>query len=285
MKIAITGASGFLGRYVLRLLIKDGFDVVAVTRSRASLAEYESSCSIVELDIFNSFDEPCYKILGEPDILLHLAWDNISNYMCLSHFETQLPMHYRFIKSLVEDGLGSVCVAGSCFEYGGLVGQVSEDMVGKPSTSYGYAKDSLRQQLKLLQFEKGIDFKLTWMRVFYLYGEEQPGNTIFSQIRSAVENKKLAFDMSGGEQLLDYMQATHAAELIFKLSILNENIGIVNVCSGKPISLRSLVEGWIEEYKWNIELNLGFYPYRKAETMALWGDKKYLDTVLRLRRR
>jgi nucleoside-diphosphate-sugar epimerase len=285
MKIAITGASGFLGKYVLRLLIKNGLDVVAVTRSRVSLLEFEACCRIVEFDILKSVSAPCYKMLGEPDVLLHLAWEDISNYMHLSHFETQVSMHYRFIKSLVEAGLGSVCVSGSCFEYGGLVGQVKEDMIGNPPTAYGYAKNALRQQLKLLQSEKAIDFRLTWMRLFYLFGDGQPGNTIFSQIQTAVENKILTFDMSGGEQLLDYMQVEEAAELIFKLTVLNENIDTVNLCSGKPISLRSLVEGWIEEYKWNIKLNLGSYPYRKVETMALWGDRTYLNEVLKLGKR
>ena len=53
MRITITGASGFIGRYVLNLLILNGLDVVAVVRSKESISEFEGLCRIVELDIFN----------------------------------------------------------------------------------------------------------------------------------------------------------------------------------------------------------------------------------------
>ena len=50
----------------------------------------------------------------------------------------------------------------------------------------------------------------------------------------------------------------------------------MNICSGAPISIRRLVEEWIKNNNWDIELNLGYYPYPDYEPMSFWGDKSYL---------
>ena len=60
----------------------------------------------------------------------------------------------------------------------------------------------------------------------------------------------------------------------------NRDNGVVNVCSGEPISVRKLVEGWIEDNGWSIKLNLGYYPYPDYEPMAFWGDRRKLDRCL-----
>ncbi len=50
------------------------------------------------------------------------------------------------------------------------------------------------------------------------------------------------------------------------------DIGAINICSGNPISVRKLVEHWLNENAWKIELNLGYYPYPDYEPMAFWLD-------------
>jgi dTDP-6-deoxy-L-talose 4-dehydrogenase (NAD+) len=52
------------------------------------------------------------------------------------------------------------------------------------------------------------------------------------------------------------------------------------VCSGEPISVRKLVEGWIKDNGWSIGLDLGHYPYPDYEPMAFWGDRQKLDRCL-----
>jgi dTDP-6-deoxy-L-talose 4-dehydrogenase (NAD+) len=82
--------------------------------------------------------------------------------------------------------------------------------------------------------------------------------------------------MSGGEQMRDYLPVTEVARAIVSLAMKESDIGIVNVCSGRPVSVRRLVEGWISENGWNIELNLGRYPYPDYEPMAFWGSPEKL---------
>ena len=219
-----------------------------------------------------------FELMGCPDVLIHLAWDGLPNYKSRHHFEQELPAQYRFLSGLVRSGLKSLVVTGTCFEYGMLSGPLSEDLETRPTTPYGFAKDSLRRQLEYLRQEQ--PFALTWTRLFYVYGEGQAENSLLPQLKRAVERGDEVFNMSGGEQLRDYIPVAEVAKCVVALSAGGLDSGIVNICSGKPISVRKLVEGWIKDNDWSIQLNLGHYPYPDYEPMAFWGDRRKLDHCL-----
>lgn len=277
MKIAVTGASGFIGRHVLTGLLEHGVEIVAVTREATRLAGLSKAVRIVEMDIAHPSSD-CFEQMGRPDSLIHLAWDGLPNYKSLHHFETELPKQYNFLKNLIEGGLPSLVVAGTCFEYGMQSGSLSEEMPTKPNNPYGYAKDALRKQLDLLKSVK--PFNLAWGRLFYMYGEGQPGTSLFPLLKEAVLRGDKVFNMSGGEQLRDYLPVEKVAADLVRLAKERKDFGVINVCSGRPISVRRLVEQWLNENGWDIDLNFGFYPYPDYEPMAFWGDRRYLDSVV-----
>lgn len=277
MRIAVTGASGFVGRHVIQELMKQSADVVAVTRDRNRLSYLNEKASIVEFDIDFCY-ESCFERLGFPDVLIHLAWGGLPNYLSLHHFESELPRHYNFLKAIVISGLPSLLVAGTCFEYGMQSGSLSEDFPARPDNPYGYAKDALRRQLEFL--DRSHPFELTWARLFYTYGEWQSESSLYTQLADAVLLGKRYFNMSGGEQLRDFLPVGEVARIIVRLALRPCGAGVVNVCSGKPVSVRKLVEGWLEEKGWKISLNLGHFPYPDYEPMAFWGDRRYLDSIL-----
>ena len=277
LKIAVTGASGFIGRYVLNELISRGVDVVALTRDVSKLSEFLEKCEIRECDI--SRHEPdVFAQIGKPDILIHLAWGGLPNYKSLHHFETELPVQYRFLKSAIEGGLKTLFVSGTCFEYGMMCGPLHEAMITDPQNPYGYAKDALRRQLTFLKNE--LDFRLTWARLFYVYGEGQSRTSLFPQLMNAISRKDSVFRMSGGEQLRDYLKVECAAQLIVQLALQMTDVGVINVCSGNPVSVRDIVKSWIKATAQNIELEVGYYSYLSHEPMAFWGDTKKLHAVL-----
>lgn len=278
MKIAVTGASGFVGRHVLAALHACGADIVAVTRDARRLSGIiDAGVGIVEMDISNPPPD-CFQRLGRPDVLIHLAWDGLPNYKSLHHFETELPRQYRFLKSLVEDGLPSMLVTGTCFEYGMQSGPLSEEMLPQPNNPYGHAKNALRQQLQYLQSNR--PFKLDWARLFYTYGEGQSATSLYPALKGAVMRGDKVFNMSGGEQLRDYLHISEIARQIVRLAVSQRDAGVINICSGNPVSVRRLVEQWLRENNWEIGLNLGYYPYPDYEPMAFWGDRRLLDASM-----
>jgi len=277
MKIAVTGAAGFIGRHVLSELVRHGADVVAVDRDISGLRGARGSVEVVEMDL-TRVDGDCFDRLGRPDVLMHLAWGGLPNYKSLHHFEVELPAQYAFLRHMVKSGLRTLLVTGTCYEYGMQSGALREDLDARPNTPYSLAKDTLRRQLEFLRAEH--PFALTWARLFYLYGEDQPRNALYSQLKAAVARGDKVFNMSGGEQQRDYLAVDDVASLLVRLALLQKDVGVVNICSGKPITVRALVERWIAEHGWSIKLNLGHYPYPDYEPMAFWGDRAHLDSLL-----
>lgn len=276
MKVAVTGASGFIGRAVLAELSRRGIGAVACARANLDAIAVLGH-QAVAMDLHNA-PADAFDRLGRPDVLIHLAWGGLPNYRSLHHVESELPAQYRFLRSLVEAGLPSLVVAGTCFEYGMQSGPLHEGLPTRPENPYGFAKDALRRELEFLKAAK--PFALTWARLFYLHGEGQAETSLLPQLRRAVAARDKIFNMSGGEQLRDYLAVEEAADFLVALAVARCDAGPVNVCSGRPVSVRRLVEGWIRDNGWTIGLNLGHYPYPDYEPMAFWGDRRKLDGIL-----
>lgn len=277
MKIAVTGASGFIGSHVLAELEHCPVDITAITRDTNRLPNLSPSIHILELDI-TSPPKNCYERMGSPDVLIHLAWNGLPNYGSLHHFESELPKQYNFLKNLVDAGLPAMLVTGTCFEYGMQSGALSEELQPLPNNQYGYAKDALRKQLEFLK--SATPFDLIWGRLFYMYGDGQSATSIYSLLKRAVMRGDKVFNMSGGEQLRDYLPVKEIARRIVQLATSAKDIGTVNICSGQPVSIRRLVEKWLKENNWEIGLNLGHYPYPDYEPMAFWGDSTKFDNLV-----
>jgi nucleoside-diphosphate-sugar epimerase len=273
MKIAVSGAAGFIGRHVLAELETRSIESIALVRPSTAKARGHTRCSVVQLDL-NNAPQNAFELMGRPDVLIHLAWSGLPNYKSLHHFEQELPAHYRFLKNLIESGLQTLVIAGTCFEYGMQSGLLSEGLAVSPSNPYAFAKDALRCQLEYLK--AAHPFNLIWMRLFYLYGEGQPQSSLLPQLKGAVERGDRIFNMTGGEQLRDYLSVDDTARYIVSLALTKKDIGVVNVCSGIPVSVRRLVEGYVKENGWNISLNFGHHPYPDYEPMAFWGDPQKL---------
>lgn len=268
MRIAVTGASGFVGRHVLSELLMHDVEIIAVTRHAEGLAGLNESLRVVSMDISDPAPD-CFALLGRPDVLIHLAWDGLPHYRSFHHVKRELPRQYNFLKAMIVAGLPSLLVTGTCLEYGLQSGELSEEMQTMPNTPYGYAKDALRQQLGALRMLKPFHF--TWARLFYMYGAGQARTSLYSQLKESVLHGDRVFNMSSGEQVRDYLPVSEVARQIVALAMRKPGSMVTNVCSGKPISVLELVNQWLDENNWNIKLNLGYYPCPDYEPMAYWG--------------
>lgn len=276
MRIAVTGASGFVGRHVLQELLRHEVKIVAAIRDATHAIGLHKSIEVAILDLAQPPDDP-FTLLGKPDVLIHLAWNGLPNYTSLHHFATELPRQYRFLKGMVEAGLSSVVATGTCLEYGMQYGCLSETTPTQPENAYGHAKDALRRQLEFLRSKR--PYSLTWARLFYMHGKGQPASSLYPRLLEAVDRGDDSFPMSGGEQLRDYLPVEQVAQKVVRLALIRRNIGVVNICSGKPISVRNLVDGWLQVNGWSIKLQLGAIPYPAYEPMAFWGDASRLQSI------
>jgi nucleoside-diphosphate-sugar epimerase len=268
-RVAVTGASGFLGRYVLQQLRSyQDVQVVAMARSISQDCTAHDGCEYVKWDL-SSDASIAYEKLGTPDVVIHLAWDKLPNYQNTYHIETELPQQFRFLNALISAGLNRLLVTGTCFEYGMAEGALDVDHATVPTNPYGQAKDSLHRQLRLaIQKQKT---ELIWARLFYMYGAGQNQASLYSQLKVAVERGDTVFNMSGGEQIRDFLPVEEVAKQIVDAALSPAVIPVMNICSGQPVTVKSLVQSWLERNNWSIAMNLGYYPYSTVEPMSFWG--------------
>lgn len=274
-KVAITGGSGFLGQHLIAELSGRGIDLTATYKTR--FPKDSGGARWIHLDLDSAADD-VFAALNGPDILIHLAWSELSNYRSPVHLEQELPRQLRILKSLVDSGLRNLVIAGTCFEYGLQEGELREIDDTAPHLPYPQAKDYLRQEMQDYCQAKDVNF--TWLRLFYLFGEGQPERTLYSQFCKAVQDGQKTFNMSPGDQERDYLQVQPAAAIIGDLALQRRDLGVVNICSGAPLTVRSLVEGWRKEMGVSISLNLGHFPYADWEPMSFWGSPKKLQSLL-----
>lgn len=279
-KVLVTGATGFIGEYVIAELLKQPLDIIATSsdEKKASGKTWFNKVSYIPLDFATLQDDvDYYSHFGSPDLLIHLAWENLPDYKSDLHTTVNLPRHFRFLRNLISGGLRDVSITGTCFEYGMQEGALTENMSVFPANPYGIAKNQLRVQMEELQ--SALPFSFKWIRLFYMYGKGQNPKSLLSQLDTSLAAGASVFNMSGGEQVRDFMPVEEVAADIVKIALQQNVDGIVNCCSGNPVTVRQFVENYLKQSGKSIALNLGFYPYPDYEPMRFWGDNAKLKMI------
>lgn len=277
VKVAVTGATGFVGRHVVAALLAQGAEVVAAARTIGATFPVNERLRFVKADIDDA-DRAVSK-LGDPDVLIHLAWSGLPNYRSDTHLRSELPRQVAFLNACSRSGLKRLLVTGTCLEYGMQSGQLDEELLAAPTTAYGQAKNQLLEYLQTIADAGGP--KLTWLRLFYLYGPGQAATSLYSQLHSAATSGAKEFAMSPGDQKRDFLPIEAAAAYISALAVKTSGEGIVNVCSGSPIRVADLARDWLHKWDSALALNLGVYPYPDYEPRDYWGSSRKLDSLLR----
>ena len=273
-KILITGANGYIGRHVVKTFLNENYDVYV---SDFGYKGMDERAKIVETSIFSG-EKNIYKTLGEPDILIHLAWRNGFVHNSNAHME-DLSAHVTFLKNMLDGGLQNLSVMGSMHEIGYWNGEVDEKTPCNPMSMYGISKNSLRQWLLL--YTKNKPISVHWLRAFYIYGDDARGSSIFAKLCQAVEDGKKIFPFTLGKNEYDFIHIEELARQIFAASIQAKITGIINVCTGKTISLSEKVENFIKENHWDIKLQYGAYPERDYDSPRIWGNSEKIDTIMK----
>lgn len=281
-KILVTGATGFIGQHVINQLLSiESMPIVATSRTEPSVeqASWLPKVQFIPFDIaVASADKDLFAYFGKPDVVIHLAWSGLPDYRSMAHLDTYWLQHYRFLTNLLANGLTNLTITGTCLEYGLQSGCLSENLPTLPTTAYGLAKDTLRKALELYAADRNVSFK--WLRLFYMYGRGQNPKSLLAQVEAAALRGDATFNMSKGEQLRDYLPITDVASTIVQAAMKQDVNGVFNVCSGQPIAVRTLVERFMQERNYQLQLNLGYYPYPDYEPLAFWGNNQKLSMVI-----
>lgn len=274
MKILVTGANGYIGSKVVNYLFENGFDVVATDISNKNL---NSKINFISSNIFD--DNPNWlEYFGKPDVCLHLAWRDGFVHNSDKHM-LDLSSHYKFCTNLIKNGLKTFVGMGTMHEIGYHEGSIDENTSCKPLSQYGISKNALRASLEKYCSDNNCNFM--WLRAFYIYGDDEFGNSIFCKIRQAVKNGKTTFPFTTGKNKYDFIHVDELARQIALASTQTEVLGVINVCSGKPVSLADQVEWYIKNNNLPITLEYGKFPDRPYDSPCVYGDNLKINKILK----
>lgn len=271
MKVVVTGASGYIGRHVVDALIKMHHEVIAVDMINKGI---NTDATFLSLDIFS---DDIYNKLGRPDACIHMAWKDGFNHASDAHMG-MLSKHYAFIKNMINGGVKYLSVMGTMHEIGYYEGCVDENTPTNPLSMYGIAKNALREASLLLADKS--DTALMWLRAYYILGDDSNNNSIFSKITQMEHEGKTSFPFVSGKNKYDFIHVDELAKQIATASTQSEITGIINCCSGKPVSLADKVNEFIEKNHYSIRPDYGKFPERPYDSPAIWGDNTKINLIM-----
>lgn len=272
-KILVTGAGGYIGRFVVKKLCDKGASVTAADIRTDGI---DSRAEIIGKNIFSG-SEKIFEELGSPDVCVHMAWRDGFVHNSDAHLG-DLSAHYTFIRNMINGGLKQLAVMGTMHEIGYYEGAIDENTPCNPISMYGIAKDALRRSTILLAKQDGVC--LQWLRAFYIYGDDKRNNSIFSKLTIAAEQGKKTFPFTSGKNKYDFISVEELADQISAAVMQTEVDGIINCCTGKPISLGEKVESFIKEHGFDIKLDYGAFPDRPYDSPAEWGNSDKINKIL-----
>ena len=278
-RAVITGPTGCIGRALVDLCIKNGYDVLAVVNpdsKRTETLKKKEHFQVMELgldDYESAMEEVSRQDIDVTDchIFFHLAWmgsygkgrDNLE--LQLKNIEGAL----RAVEFAQKLGCRIFVGVGSQAEYGRTDNTLLPDTPTFPETGYGAAKLCAGQMTRLRCRQLGM--KHVWCRVLSVYGPYDRPETLIS---TAVKRMSAGEDtrFTPCEQVWDYIYSEDAARAILTAAEKGTDGQTFLVGSAASRPLKEYVEEIARITEYNKEIGFGKIPYNDKQVMHLEAD-------------
>lgn len=272
-RVLVTGGTGFIGRNVVDELIRRGYEVHSLVYppfapEKEGLVQYEMNLldnkQLEEFFNLHSFEN-----------LIHLAW--YVGPKCHIH---DLNLDWtiatlNLLKLFKESGGKKFLGAGTISEYEYKYGYLVEEQTPTdPQTLYGNTKNAIFNIAKVYCKQNNIEFK--WPRIFNLYGPaEKPQRLMPSVINSCLKGEDVK--VSDCLKFQDYLHVEDTARGI--VDVFEADIqGAVNICSGKPVQLRTIVEKIAQLTNFKENILWGAIPAAFGDDLVAGNNEKLKST-------
>jgi nucleoside-diphosphate-sugar epimerase len=272
--VLLTGATGFVGRQVLRALEERGVRVRAVVRDgkQGQIATLDGIETVVTTpDLFAENADWWADVSKSIDTIIHVAWyaepgkylQSAKNLDCLTGT-------LQMAKGAVRAGVKRFIGIGTCFEYDLGGGMLSVETPLRPLTPYAGTKAAAFMALSQWLPLQGVEF--AWCRLFYLYGEGEDERRLVPYLRTKLIAGEPA-ELTSGSQIRDFLDVREAGRMIVEIA-LSDAQWPVNICSGIPITVRQLAEQIADEYGRRDLLKFGVRPDNFIDPPCVVGVRR-----------
>jgi nucleoside-diphosphate-sugar epimerase len=240
MRVLVTGATGFVGSHLVRLLVQRRCEVTVLVRSGSDLVrlrDVESELNVVEADLLE-LSHAESQIRGvQPELCFHLAWYINPGF----HANAIQNLDYvtasvKLLQLLDDVGCARTIITGTCLEQDASTRFLNEQAACVPRNFYAACKHALHVQFEHFSRRQGRGY--AWARMFDTYGPgEYSGRLVPDLIQNLVAGRACA--LSDGRQVRDYMHVHDTVRALWAIAESQKD-GDFNIGSGQPVSVAQI---------------------------------------------
>jgi UDP-glucose 4-epimerase len=276
--ILLTGASGFLGQYILKKLLKYNYKIIVISNRNKKIVK-NKKIKIIKLSLLNFYNLQKNLINYKIDHVIHCAWigvqakernDNIQerNIKIAKNLKRFFKTNQYTIKSFIS--------FGSQAEYGLQDGMLKENLCLKPITKYGKTKVKIYGIFK--DFFSNKKTRFVWFRVFSGYGESKNTKWIIPNTISKIKKgDKLKFSL--GNQVYNFIHLSDIANAVYK-ALIKPVEGIYNLADKKNYKIKSVIKMIFKASGQKTKPKFGELKYRKDQIMNFRASTKKIQRDL-----
>jgi nucleoside-diphosphate-sugar epimerase len=274
MKVLLTGAGGFVGRYVLESLCRRGIDVVTLGRRPSPGTP---SVPFIAADLLSTPDFARLAADSRATHLLHLAWYAEHG----KYWSSPLNLRWvdatvRLVEAFCQVGGQRVVVAGTCAEYEWADGPCREDSTPLvPATLYGTAKDATRRLVAGVCAQHRVPW--AWGRIFLPFGNGEDRQRLIPSLIDVFQGRRSPFGVNAAAYR-DFLHVSDVAEGLVAL-LGGEANGAYNVSSGQPVQLAEVVRELARQLLADPQAVLDLTTERPGEPSLLVGENGKLRAL------
>lgn len=238
--VAVTGATGFLGRALLDALLAAGDTVVALVRPSTDLTRLPEGVATVEYRDLGHSDVARRLGAHAPDAFVHLGWAGVAGPERgrVDHVSVNVPATIESVRLAHSAGCQYWLGTGSQAEYGPSSDVLTEKSPRRPVTEYGVAKVAAAAAAHATGDALGIT--TGWARVFSLYGPgDHTGAVLPFAIARMLAGERAALGPCTHDWDLLHVDDAAAA---FAALVSVAAPGPYNIASGERRPLRDAIE-------------------------------------------
>lgn len=291
MRILVTGADGFVGRYLLQALMQHKHHAIAGLLHPG--VDLTDTSETVCLNITDS--EQVNTVIDElqPDGIIHLAAQSMVEAAWQKPAETLLVNTIgttNIIKAVAQFSRATkVVTIGSSEEYG-LTGKLGRPLVESdpclPQNPYAISKLAAGQMA--IQLAAKDNLKVLHIRPFNHFGPYQRQGFVVSDFASQIARieKGLVAPIIGVGDLSAQRDFTDVRDVIQAYIHLIERdvvTGIYNVCSGDPHTAQEILDIMLSNSKVKIEVQQDKTKFRPSEVPLFIGSAEKVMSAIEWR--
>ena len=218
MRAIVTGANGFVGSALVKKLVENNIEVLAIDLSfNPSRLEENDKIQRLELSIDNISDLK-NRITKKYDVFYHFAWVGSAGPLrCDEKVQVQNAMWtVDCLREANEIGCKKFICAGTIMEYEVHAAMYAQGSKPGAAYIYGVGKVLAHELCKPIANQLGIDLIWTYITNAYGVGEKSP-RFINTTLRKIIHNEPLEF--TAGTQNYDFVYIDDVANAFYLIGL------------------------------------------------------------------